>query len=425
VKAGGCLATVVDPIDEVYPRDLDHVRDWIPEERDKPRKAARSVWQDPEARAQFLHAMDIFKGSNPAALSAAWKEQAYEHYLMCNVSLSWHGKELHTIHHDGRFLPWHRALLYFLEKMLQDGIGDKDLRLNYWNWESAHDRGIPQLFRSGTLDYADRYFGGLTKTDVDIDGLLAQTQLTPFLMSANSGPHGNVHLAFKKGGCVGSMAQIENAALDPVFFAHHANLDRLWCSWMVANGNPPYQSGPKVPDLIWARYRQKWWKLKTADLWDTTKLGYHYDSLIPVTRFKHELHLTADPNQPGSFVSRIDSGPRGRRSSQFLMIDNARIGGSLLNFFRYALATGAMPGGAKPPRGGAVGTFGRTPSGSARGHADQAGLSVWVALRSNTNLDQIVSATSRLTLHIAPVDADGTTLTESEPLVAEIVRIVY
>ena len=133
-------------------------------------------------------------------------------------------------------------------EILQDSIGDKDLRLNYWNWGSSHNRGIPELYRSDTLDYADRYFGGLTKTDVDTIGLLARRELPPFLMSANSGPHGSVQLAFKKGGCTGPMVQIEFAALDSVFFAHHANRDRRWCSRMAANGNPPYQPSEDVPD---------------------------------------------------------------------------------------------------------------------------------------------------------------------------------
>jgi hypothetical protein len=133
-------------------------------------------------------------------------------------------------------------------EILQDSIGDKDLRLNYWNWGSSHNRGIPELYRSDTLDYADRYFGGLTKTDVDTIGLLARRELPPFLMSANSGPHGSVQLAFKKGGCTGPMVQVEFAALDSVFFAHHANRDRRWCSRMAANGNPPYQPSEDVPD---------------------------------------------------------------------------------------------------------------------------------------------------------------------------------
>jgi len=127
---------------------------------------------------------------------------------------------------------------------------------------------------------------------------------------------------------------------------------------------------------------------------------------------------------PGLFVSRVDSN-RGSPGSQFLMIDNAGIGASLLTSSAMRSRLAPCLQGAKPPRGGAVGAFSRTPSGSAHGHADRAGLSVWVALRSNANLAEIVGATGKLTLHIAPVNADGTTLAPSQPLVAEFVRIVY
>ena len=33
------------------------------------------------------------------------------------------------------------------------------------------------------------------------------------------------------------MQDINTAAFDPVFFAHHAQIDRIWYLWQVKNGN--------------------------------------------------------------------------------------------------------------------------------------------------------------------------------------------
>jgi hypothetical protein len=63
-------------------------------------------------------------------------------------------------------------------------------------------------------------------------------------------PHNDIHLAV--GGVVnsvnGAMAEITTAAFDPVFWVHHANIDRMWAAWMR---DPGKRWGTMPPDDWW------------------------------------------------------------------------------------------------------------------------------------------------------------------------------
>src|SRR6185295_19032053 len=60
-------------------------------------------------------------------------------------------------------------------------------------------------------------------------------------------PHNDIHLAV--GGVInstnGAMAEITTAAFDPVFWVHHANIDRMWAEWA---SKPGKRWGPLPPD---------------------------------------------------------------------------------------------------------------------------------------------------------------------------------
>jgi len=128
------------------------------------------------------------------------------------------------------------------------------------------------------------------------------------LFEAN--PHDLVH-----GYVGGDMGSVLTSALDPVFYAHHANIDRYWAKWLQQGGgrtNPTgswagttfnFQtvSGPKAP---------------TAGAAQTPEaLGYTYDSQVRVDvkkvpdllkylnglkdRYKYPRTLPIPPRPPG------------------------------------------------------------------------------------------------------------------------------
>src|SRR6185503_18384924 len=57
------------------------------------------------------------------------------------------------------------------------------------------------------------------------------TSFYPFSNNVNGTPHGVVH-----GAVGGNMTGFNFAGLDPIFWLHHCNIDRLWEAWMNAPG---------------------------------------------------------------------------------------------------------------------------------------------------------------------------------------------
>jgi tyrosinase len=69
------------------------------------------------------------------------------------------------------------------------------------------------------------------------------TGFYPFSGNINGTPHGNVH-----NGIGGGMSAFETAGLDPIFWLHHCNIDRLWNRWLAGGGG---RSNPPATDTAW------------------------------------------------------------------------------------------------------------------------------------------------------------------------------
>ncbi|STZ73990.1 Tyrosinase [Mycolicibacterium fortuitum] len=172
-------------------------------------------------------------------------------------------------HFSWYFLPWHRMYLRWFERIIRAAIADLDdvdaqtrstWALPYWDYSSgdpAHRR-LPQAFLDTTLpDGATpnplwvpgrnlNDGSSLPVSDVDLASALAPVDFagiggfaggrTGFshagedpgaAMGPLEGtPHGAVHV-----GVGGLMGSFNTAALDPVFWLHHANIDRIWEIW--------------------------------------------------------------------------------------------------------------------------------------------------------------------------------------------------
>ncbi|KAG6544136.1 hypothetical protein Mapa_014448 [Marchantia paleacea] len=53
------------------------------------------------------------------------------------------------VHYSWTFLPWHRMLIYFHERILGSLINDPEFTLPFWNWDNQLDEGagqMPQIF---------------------------------------------------------------------------------------------------------------------------------------------------------------------------------------------------------------------------------------------------------------------------------------
>jgi len=167
------------------------------------------------------------------------------------------------------FLSWHRAYLRFFERMIVAAIiplgGPVDWALPFWDYSAGPNaRKLPLAFQLQTLPDGspnpllvpapDRTpaanSNGLVGTppDADTSVCLGKRQFTNLGVVQQFGggqtgfmhnggvagacevtPHGSMHGAV--GGFVGWMSAFSTAALDPIFWFHHANIDRLWELW--------------------------------------------------------------------------------------------------------------------------------------------------------------------------------------------------
>ncbi len=195
---------------------------------------------------------------------AGWRAHALAHHRACGGTA-----DQASVHGSRWFLPWHRAFLAVTERKLQAISGDPSLRLPYWNWST--DRAIPAAFarpasplaravrfgpdrplratevdhlahdpglaRLGVAALGARTFQANGPEDVaaSFGGMATPNPAGPRGRSRLEGiPHTAVHNyvgGVAADGTPGDMTVLATAALDPLFLAHHANLDRLWDAW--------------------------------------------------------------------------------------------------------------------------------------------------------------------------------------------------
>ncbi len=192
--------------------------------------------------------------------------------------------------HAGWFFPpWHRGYLYALENILniivQQLGGPANWALPYWNYLDADtiELTMPPAFAQAQLPdstpnplFITARYGiqgnGKIYIDPSVVNQLCQqdTAYTDAYGGGNTegfarfgssagnlekNPHNKVHV--EVGGQAsqslwGLMADPGLAALDPIFYLHHANIDRLWASWnQTGNVNPTdtdWLEGPNDSD---------------------------------------------------------------------------------------------------------------------------------------------------------------------------------
>ncbi len=174
-------------------------------------------------------------------------------------------------HGNLMLLPWHRIFLMLFEKALQSY--HPDVALPYWDWTKAKEQHFPDwlagvlpivhtptrtinVIRSPGMD------SWLTGTVSGAPAALAQTTYGAFSSPIN-GIHGGVHMWVG-----GTMSDSSISPADPVFWLHHANLDRLW--WVWYNSAAGSHQNPVIPGVI------NPWTYTEADTRNILSLGYKY-----------------------------------------------------------------------------------------------------------------------------------------------------
>jgi tyrosinase len=216
-------------------------------------------------------------------------------------------------HGTPAFLPWHRAYLYRFELSLRDTKAAKsathDVMLPWWDW--VHDRGVPPAYDDSAAanplhsvpinpvalsqgakgegakeiedpqarrreEERERRLAQVphtTRKTANPDELPTEEQIqlmldeyTDFISFTTllEKYHGEVHMWVG-----GDMEDIPFAAYDPIFWAHHCMIDRLWRMWQLLH---PQASFPtNVASEVMEPFN-----LTAAEVLDPTTLGYDY-----------------------------------------------------------------------------------------------------------------------------------------------------
>jgi hypothetical protein len=226
-------------------------------------------------------------------------------------------------HKNYFFLSWHRAYLYFFERIVRKAAGDPDFTLPYWAYDGAGQATLPLPFtpdddemgkdpvrpalsrhnplaRANRLEHVDRRWIGLGNVATDLSFVMALDRFVTDdkldaqkafggvrsggLLEAQvaggieAAPHNLVH---KTIGLEGDLGAPETAARDPIFWLHHANVDRLWVKWT----DPARGRIPPIDDEVWMKTRFAFVDedghdrvLTGEEVLDTQfQLGYRYD----------------------------------------------------------------------------------------------------------------------------------------------------
>jgi hypothetical protein len=285
----------------------------------------RDVWSlqanppwDPitEAYARAVRVMQ----TRPATDPTSWTYQAAVHgsYQGVPSGATWNECQ----HQSWYFLPWHRMYVYYFELIVRAAVvsagGPPDFALPYWNYDRAFPSNtLPLPFREPTLRDGSPnplFLQSPRRTTSIANGAQLSSLVTSssaaMAMLNFSGPIGTTSFGGTRrnpnhfgGSSVGIEAQPHNvihgqvggqpsgqcqlgwmsdgncAAQDPIFWLHHANIDRLWNEWLSLGGGRanPTDTAWLNQSFIFHDATGSPVTLTGADVVDTaTQLGYVY-----------------------------------------------------------------------------------------------------------------------------------------------------
>ena len=168
------------------------------------------------------------------------------------------------------FLAWHRQMLRKFEERLQ--VENPNITIPYWN--AIDDPKIPAPLDTPQLlsdwEITRNWDPEYLPTAEDLTAVMRRVAFRSFQASLERTIHAAVHIAV--GGDqppVGTMATSSSPA-DPLFWLHHANIDRIWANWQAKHaGKDPSNMGEILqPKPLFG--------VKVSSLIDIGVLGYSY-----------------------------------------------------------------------------------------------------------------------------------------------------
>jgi tyrosinase len=255
----------------------------------------KELENDSEASETFMTAMKL-------SIESGEYSKLVTHHSQFMFDIHSFGGSPHT---NERFLPWHRVYLLKFENLLNETMRkanpgkEYNIAIPYWNWEQY--REIPSLLRDfmPTMDVEvylyddnnqptgsqvvnlqverslDPDFGNQLPKDNIIKQIMAKDTFVEFSDRLEKIPHNRVHVLVG-----GTMSNPLVSPLDPLFWLHHANIDKIWASWTQLKINEgkleyiyPNLSGREAEMHPWF---PEFMEIQTRNI---VELGYTYTHL--------------------------------------------------------------------------------------------------------------------------------------------------
>ncbi|GAA4401822.1 tyrosinase family protein [Fodinibacter luteus] len=237
-------------------------------------------------------------------------------------------------HGSWYFLPWHRGYVLAFEANIRAVVqaqgGPSDWALPYWDYFGTDQAALPPAFASpdwpdGVGDnplFVSQRYG--PNGDGDVFVPLDQVNLAALgdpnytgVSGGGSPGFGGVDTGFSHGGpvhggietqphdwvhglvggqdvqspfTVGAMADPRTAGLDPIFWLHHTNIDRLWAAWNASSPghtDPTQSTWLQGPASIGEREfcapmpDGSTWVYTPGEMTDLDALDYTYEDITP------------------------------------------------------------------------------------------------------------------------------------------------
>ncbi|KAH7839089.1 hypothetical protein Vadar_034748 [Vaccinium darrowii] len=291
---------------------------------------------------KFERAMQLMKAL-PDDDPRSFTQQADIHCAYCNGAYDQVGfpdLEL-QIHECWLFFPYHRYYLYFFEKILGKLIDDPNFAMPFWSWDSPESMKMPAMYGNpksslydklrdakhvpSTRAVIDLDYDLTDPTDTDQERISSNLTImyrqvvssgktaklfmgTPYQAGDNPNPgagslentpHGQVHIwcGDRTQTNFEDMGNFYSTGRDPLFFAHHSNVDRMWSIWKTLGGKRKDFTDPDWLNTEFLFYDEnaQLVRVKVKDCLDSRYLGYVYQDLnIPWLK-----------NRPTALVSKV------------------------------------------------------------------------------------------------------------------------
>ncbi|CAE6463755.1 hypothetical protein ACGC1H_006642 [Rhizoctonia solani] len=215
-----------------------------------------------EKRDSFHKAVKCLQDKPSIVESDGVSKTLYDDYSYVHFTIN------QTIHKVAAFYPWHRYFLLIRERDLSEcGYSDG---IPYWDW--TRDAGSVSNFKNSKIFDPDTGFGGTGYPEGDnstascvengpyaglrvnfpephclrrsfnltaelpgnwtssvVNKILEYPDYISFWNNSERIPHDNIHRA------IGGDVRRQYSPNEPLFFVHHATIDRLWTRWQGRN----------------------------------------------------------------------------------------------------------------------------------------------------------------------------------------------